>query len=81
MRGGTHNETWMTSGYYESVKKFIDEVFGGEAGSTVSGEQLPQNASNSSHIINSPLRSFPAPVIRKEDMSSNEQNESNVRRV
>jgi len=27
VRGGTHNETWMTSGYYDSIKKFMDEVF------------------------------------------------------
>ncbi|XP_063725709.1 protein ABHD13-like [Symsagittifera roscoffensis] len=26
VRGGTHNETWMTSGYYDSIRKFMDEV-------------------------------------------------------
>lgn len=81
VRGGTHNETWMTSGYYESVKKFIDEVLGDKngGGSTIVGGD--QNASNASHIINSPLRSFPATVIRKDDTSSSQQNESNVRHV
>ena len=67
----------MAAGYYESVKKFIDEVFGEDSKSAPLEVGQPK-VSNDADTIFPPRRSFASTALHNDDTG---QGESNIKRV